>query len=440
MTYPILPDYAGIIEKITEYGRLKHEYGAKDVEKLLKAAETALKSVLAQLQSMPADPLLEQKEPNDLKTVRLLRSSGPRKLWDRLEKPLYRDKLEGALLSRLAGCTLGAIVEFWSVEDMADWAKYIGDAFPPVDYWSKIPSPHKLRYQEDPAIISANIAYTRDVMNGVPIDDDIVYTLLGLMTVEEFGNEFTTEDVGKAWMKYLPVGCTAEAAALANLKAGIPALQAADTNNPYCQWIGADIRADPFAYMAPAYPEKAAEMAYYDAYLSHRRNGIYGAMFFAAAQAAAFAVDNPVDALKIGLTEIPGECALYKDVVWALSAGKELNNYKDARAAYDERFKGMSGVHTNNNACLTIFGLMLGGTDVTKVLSETVAMGMDNDCTTATAGSIVGAIAGKKGMPPHWYKGFNNKVYSYLLGHEVFYIDQLLERFTLQAEKVYGLR
>ncbi len=59
--------------------------------------------------------------------------------------------------------------------------------------------------------------------------------------------------------------------------------------------------------------------------------------------------------------------------------------------------------HTLNNACLTVFGIHLGGTDFTKVISNTVAMGLDNDCTAATAGSIVGAVIGKNRLPEHWY-------------------------------------
>jgi ADP-ribosylglycohydrolase len=124
---------------------------------------------------------------------------------------------------------------------------------------------------------------------------------------------------------------------------------------------------------------------------------------------------------------------------WALSFGKSIKNYKEARRAVEEHFKEMSGVHTNNNACLTVFGLMIGGNDVTKVISETVAMGLDNDCTAATAGSIVGAIVGKKGVPEHWYKSFNNKVYSYIIVHDEFEIDDLIERFIKQGEETYKL-
>lgn len=316
---------------------------------------------------------------------------------------------------------------------MQDLAKENGDDFPSTDYWSYVPMPFRKRYE-----MSLRQDYTRDKMDGVPVDDDIVYTLLGLLVVEDFGPDFSIEDNGKAWLKYLPYACTAEDVALKNLKAGVPAMQAGEIDNPFREWIGADIRSDPWGYMAPGWPEKAADMAYQDAYLSHRRQGIYGEMFFSAAIAAAFAVDDPVEALHIGLTEIPANCATAKAVHWALEMAPQIKNYQDARDAVDERFKGMHGVHTINNACLTIWGITIGGTDFTKAIGETVAMGLDNDCTAATTGSLVGAVVGKIGIPAHWYKNFNDTVHSYLIAQKRFTISGLIERFTAQAERVYN--
>lgn len=430
MSYPNIPNYNSILEYITEYAKLKYEYGSNGAQEILQGLEKSMKDTLEKLKELPIDKAMSDDEPDELSEIRKLRTEGPRKMVASLNLKTYKEKLEGAMLARFAGCTLGAIVEFWPVESMEKWAAFIGDQFPPVDYWSKISNPNTLRYEK-----SACVEYTRESMNGIPVDDDITYTLLGLLIAEDYGINFTTEDVGRSWLKYLPYACTAEDVALDNLKKGINALETADVENPFCQWIGADIRSDSWAYIAPAYPEKAAEMAYRDAYLSHRRNGIYGEMFFGATQAAAFAVDNSIDAIKIGLTEIPKCCALYKDIEWALEVGKTIKNYKEARTAVDERFEGMSGVHTNLNACLTVFGLMIGGNDVTRVISETVAMGQDNDCTAATAGSIVGAIVGKVGVPKHWYKNFNNTVNTYLIGEEKFKIDDIVERFTKQAKQ-----
>ncbi len=432
MTYPEYPDYKALGEHITEYALLKHEYGARNVASVLGEAEKALKKALRRLQAMPADAAMSRREPDALAAIRALRPKGPRRMWDRLNRPAYRERLAGAFLGRMAGCTLGAPVEFWAIRNMEDWAREIGDAFPPVDYWSAIPEPHKLRYRT-----SRCDAYTRPKMNGVPVDDDIVYTLLGLLILEDSGPDFRVEDVGRAWLKYLPYACTAEKVALENLKAGIPARKVAEKNNPYVEWIGADIRSDPWGYLAPGWPEKAAELAYRDAWISHRRNGIYGEMFFAAAISAAFVVDDPVEAIRIGLTEIPRDCQLAKAVRWALQIAPKIRNYKQARAAVEKRFKGMSGVHTINNACLTIWGITIGRTNFSKVISETVAMGLDNDCTAATAGSIVGAVVGKKGVPRRWYAPFRNTVHSYLIRRPRFRIDDLLRRFETQAARVF---
>jgi ADP-ribosylglycohydrolase len=161
-------------------------------------------------------------------------------------------------------------------------------------------------------------------------------------------------------------------------------------------------------------------------------------MYFSAVIAAAFTVDHPVQALEIGLTEIPRNCRLAKEIRWALEVAPQITDYRQARAAVDERFAGMHPVHTINNACLTVWGLTIGETDFTRVISETVAMGYDNDCTAATAGSIAGAVVGRTGIEKHWYSRFNNKVHSYLIDQPTFTITDLINRFTAQALKVHN--
>jgi len=428
-----MPDYGALTREISLYAQLKAEYGAKNIAPLLAEAEKALQTALAKLRKLPVDKELAKREPNDLESIRRLRPQGPRRLWQTFDAGKYGERLSGALLGRMAGCTLGAPVESWPIERMAALAAKNGQDFPPTDYWTWVPDPEAMRYGT-----SRRESYTRDKMDGVPVDDDIAYTLLGLLVVEEFGPDFSIEQNGQAWLKHLPCACTAEAIALANLKAGVPAERAADKGNPYCEWIGADIRSDPWGYMAPGWPERAADMACRDAFLSHRRQGIYGEMFFSAAIAAAFAVDHPREALEIGLTEIPKDCAMAKAMGWALRVAPRIKDFRQARAAVDERFRGMHHVHTINNACLTVWGLTIGGTDFTRVIGETVAMGLDNDCTAATAGSIAGAVVGRRGIPPQWFRNFNNTVRSYLIRRRRFTINGLVNRFAKRAERVFS--
>ncbi len=430
-------DYPDLLENwdqtINRFARQKIEFGAPGVAEKVAEIEALLKQKVAELDALPNDPELEKAEPDDLPSIRALRPAGRRRMLSSLPGD-FRERLEGAWLGRCAGCTLGSIVEGWSVERMERWAEYLGDEYPLVDYWSVAEQPHNRKYES-----SLREDFTSAKMDGVPTDDDLNYTLLGLMILEEYGLDFSTDDLGEAWIKYLPFAFTAEGIALDNLRKGVPPLQAAETDNPFLNWIGADIRSDPWGYAAPGWTQKAAEFAYRDAFVSHRRNGIFAAMYFSAAISAAFAVNDPVEALQIGLEEIPADCLLAREVRWALDRAPSIANYRDAAAAIEERYPNMGGAHAINNTVLTIWGLTVGGDDFTKVIGETVAMGKDNDCTAATAGSIWGAVYGKSAIPKHWYKNFNNKVHTFLYHQSAFAIDDVIDRFVAQAEKVMAV-
>ena len=429
---PYFGELQGLLNDVSHWADLRHEQG-HDVSAVVKRLRKELKHAAKTLRkSEPGSDTLKH-EPDNLDRIRELRPGGPRVLWPELRTAGLANRMKGAWLGRAAGCTLGAPVEAWSIDAMEALAKRCGMAFPPTDYWSAHPAPEVVRYGKDTVG-----DYLKDNIRAVPVDDDLTYTLLGLLVLEEYGPDFITAQVGDAWLKYLPVACTAEAVALENLRQGVPALAAGAKRNPYQEWIGADIRSDPWGYAAPGWPEKAAALAYRDAYLSHRRNGIYGSMFFAASIAAAFAAGSVEEALAIGLTEIPAKCRLAKAVRWALDTAPDLDDWRKAREAVDQRFAGMHPVHTINNACLTVFGLVLGKQDFTRTIGLTVAMGLDNDCTAATAGSIVGAIVGKEGIPTHWYKNFNNTIHSYLIGRKKFSITGVLKRFQKQARKIHS--
>ena len=89
----------------------------------------------------------------------------------------------------------------------------------------------------------------------------------------------------------------------------------------------------------------------------------------------------------------------------------------------------MSCVHTNNNACMIVFALALGGGELSKTITTAVAMGLDNDCTAATCGSLVGACKGLTAVEEKWYKPFHDRVRTYITGAEELSIDDVAQRF-----------
>lgn len=419
------------LEQFLLWADLRHEQGSR-VNAAVERVRKVIAGATRELANTAPPERMRRREPNAFSQIRALRPDGPRRLLSHPNVGSLRKRMLGAWLGRAAGCMLGVPVEGWRVADMEALAGRTGMAFPPQTYWKEHPRPDDIRYG-----VSRVNDYLEGRIKAIEVDDDLAYTLLGLLILERYGTGFSTTSVAEAWLDLLPMACTAEHVALENLKMGVPPSRSALKNNPFMEWIGADIRSDPWGYAAAGWPEQAADWAYRDAFLSHRHNGIYGEMFFAAAIAAAFAVESPMEALRIGLSEIPRQCRLAIDVRWAIQQCPKLSDWRQARTLVDQRFSGMNWVHTNNNACLTVFGLHLGDGDFTRTIGTTVAMGLDNDCTAATAGSIFGAVFGIDRIPQYWWKPFKGRVRTYLRGHETFKINDIVRRFLDQMQALH---
>lgn len=429
MTYENMDDMRTLLFETEMAMQMKSEYGnAARAQAIIRELRTHLKDVYDRIIALPEDEAKKAKEPDDLSAIRALAPGGVQK------QPLPEDaelrrRMAGAAVGRFAGCMLGVPMENRSIADMEEWAHVNGDAFPPTDYWTQVPHPQQMHHGRTP-----NSNYTAGGMQAVGADDDISYTVLGLLMLEKYGFGITTENIGDYWREHLPLAFTAEAAALRNLKNGIPAAEAALKDNPYLEIIGADIRADGWAWACAGDPEKAAELAWRDAFLTHRRNGIYGEMYFAAAEAAAFVYDDLETVLAEGLKVIPAECAMAETVRWAMETASSVKNYRHARELVDGRFPGMCNAHTLNNAALTVFGLYMGQMDFTATVGNVIAMGLDNDCTGATAGSILGAMIGIDNIPAHWHCKWNDTVHTYIRGAETLQLKDMTDRFVRLAK------
>lgn len=400
-------------EEIKLYQQLRYEQDSYSFEDINNLNELELKNLLNTLKNEASHP----QEPNDLKSIldfsELDLSSYP--------VNNYLEKLKGAIIGRFVGCLLGVPVEGYSIEYMEQLAKQTGTPFPPTEYWHDIDKDENwIQYG-----IDKRKNYTLNRMNACLVDDDINFTILNLLLLDKYGKDYTLSDIGEFWINYLPYACTAEDRALKNLKKGVTCNLVAE-DNPFIEWIGAAIRADAFAYIYPGEPLKAAKCCYNDAYLTHRRNGIYGEMFLAASISSSFASETPLDALKIGMKFIPKESRLYKELKWAMSYENKTFTFKEARKLIDERFPGMNSVHTINNMCAIVFVTILAGNNYDKAISLAVALGLDNDCTAASIGSLYGANLGINKIDAKWYRCFNNIVHTFINGLPEISIDDII--------------
>jgi ADP-ribosylglycohydrolase len=270
----------------------------------------------------------------------------------------------------------------------------------------------------------------REVIDGMPEDDDLNFAILALQLVEKHGNELTTEDVALAWLNDLPAGrvFTAERVAYRNLLEGVDPLLAALVRNPFREWIGAQIRTDVYGWVNPGDRTAAAQLALADARLSHTGAGVDGAIWVAAMSAAAVVLDNPVHAAKAALDVITPDGEIARAVTFGLElAEAPLDEALDALHA---QYGHLHWVHSVNNTALTAYALT--APDFGTGIGRAVMGGWDTDSAGATVGAVLGATLG---VPAEWAGPLDNRIATSLPGLNQVKIDELAARTVEGARR-----
>ena len=394
--------------------------------------------IYKKLEQLPRDPDFCYVQPNDLETIRKERPDGPRQLGGIDEVDLL-DKFHGAWTGRAAGCALGKPVEHMGImgqlgmrgrkairtylENRNHW---------PLDYYCSGADADDKFMVFCPQSQRENIAFMEP-------DDDIHYTLIALGILEKIGPDFGWRNVAHFWNSSLPynVICTAESQAILNYNNAVPRRTKSNwvtsdytssNRNPYREWIGAQIRADGWGYACAGNPELASEFAFRDACWTHRANGIYGEMLFAAIIAAAFVVNDPIELVSIGLSEIPNNCKLAEACRKGLSAARERDDFHSYMDWVEEHYGELNGVHTVNNALVVIGAMIFGQMDFHQTICRSVEGGLDTDCNGATCGSIAGAAAGAAGLDSRLVPPLNDTIRPSVIGFQEVTMTELAER------------
>jgi ADP-ribosylglycohydrolase len=267
-------------------------------------------------------------------------------------------------------------------------------------------------------------------IHGSVRDDDIDYTVLGLHLLETYGTCYTSRDVAAEWLSRFPVYqlYTAERATYQNLIREVPLARAGDHHNPYREWIGALIRADIFAFAAPGQPRKAALLSYQDAALSHRANGIYGAMWAAALISSAFTATSPEESVVESLRHVPAGSRLTAEIQTVLGQFRRGMDWEKCLDDLHARHSGMSWVHTINNAGALTAAVLWGGGRFGETVGLAVRAGLDTDSIGATAGAWAGAFLGLSGIPAALVDPLEDRCRSGVFGFGDLAISSLAER------------
>ena len=349
------------------------------------------------------------------------------------EKSSVPDRIRGAWQGRVSGCLLGKPLEVLSFTEGLDGLEsYLCEA-------GALPLRSYVPLIEDTLVDRLGRNCCRGHICRAEPDDDINYTVLALLLLEEKGASLGTEDVARAWLRLMPAGATWTAERLAYrtllnnmddefVNGEPPGFDLAlCSDNAYNEWIGAQIRADLYGWVCPGRPALAVELARRDASLSHRGEGVYGASFIAALAAAIPASDDLATAIDVALRFIPADC----EAASAVRFGQGLAASPDAVDSLHDRYKGLSPVHTVNNLALVVWALCSSEEDFSTAIGNAVSAGWDTDCNGATVGGLFG-LTGKP-IPESWTEPWQGRVCVSLAGYSEFPLDELVSRTVTVA-------
>ena len=194
-------------------------------------------------------------------------------------------------------------------------------------------------------------------IDGVPEDDDLNFTMLGLLLLERCGTGFddpTSRSCGSTICRRDGSSPPSESRCETCSRHYLPP-ETATRRNPFREWVGARLRVDAYGWAAAGDPVRAARMAWRDARVSHTANGVYAAMFMAAAHAASLGMaTRPPSAPTSGYRSSRARAASPRRCAPPASLEGRWEDVVDELYA---RYGGLHGVHAINNTALVAAAL-----------------------------------------------------------------------------------
>lgn len=269
--------------------------------------------------------------------------------------------------------------------------------------------------------------YTQET-NGNPLpNDDLDLQLVWLNALERYGRAVNATILGEYWLTYISPNWAEYGTGKNNLRQGlVPPLSGAFSND-FRNSCGAFIRSEIWACVAPGHPELAVQYAFEDASVDHSEEGIYGEIFCAAVQSAAFVESDKWKLIEIGLSYIPEGCGIARGIAAVVDAYRAGESWQAARQRVLTAVPGTFGVlfdapetaarrgtpdnvvpigergyDAPSNVAIMVLGWLYGEDDFGNSLCIATNCGEDADCTAGSLGSTLGIILGAAKIPKKW--------------------------------------
>ncbi len=288
-------------------------------------------------------------------------------------------------------------------------------------------------------------------------EDDTSLALILARSVEDYGPDVTTFQIGKTWQNYLGdqhgtlwwggYGVSADHTAYCNLSANIQAPEsgaAALNGAALAEQVGGQTCNDFWGLLIPDNPRLAASYAECSASVAYDGEGLYGARFVAALVSAAFGEADPRSLVETALSVVPEESTYARTVRVLLEfhAG-HLDDWHGAVEAL-ETLMGSQGEDTRlavvPNGARVALALLYGGGDFSRSVRLAASAGGQAGSNAGNIGMVLGVAAGIENIPLCWREPLNDTLAAAsLLGvHNLTDISACADSFCTLGRQIAG--
>lgn len=251
--------------------------------------------------------------------------------------------------------------------------------------------------------IPYELTYYDPVPQGMLANDDLDLQVVWLQRIRETGLPITGFNLATCWRDNINMYPDEYGVARRNFEMGLrpPAMGAYD--NGCFAGMGAAIRTELWACLAPGNPELAAHFAREDASMDHAKEGIDAAVFLATVESLAFVESGRAALIQAGLEAIPERSRVARCVRAARKYWQAEGEYKKAFERLNAEFGNQNFTDTPINLGIIALGWLSSEGDHGQALLNAVNCGYDTDCTGATLGAILGLLE-PRGFEEKWLK------------------------------------
>ena len=288
-----------------------------------------------------------------------------------------------------------------------------------------------------------HITYYDPVPTEMLPNDDLDLQVVHLETIMRTGFPVCRYHLGEVWKQHISDFAPDEyGPARSNHRNKIYAPVSGRFRSKFGHGMGAAIRSELWACLAPGSPALAAKLSKEDASSDHNGEGVYAEMFLAAVESAAFIESDIMKLIKAGLENIPSDCVLYSAFNDVLQWWSEDGDIFAVREKILEKYYAPNWTDVVINLSFIVLAMLSAEGSFDKAVCGAVALGYDADCTGATIGSIFGILA-PDSIGERWKEPIGDKLVltsSIINMHEAATIDEFCESIiaaAAEAEKYY---